>query len=220
MADVSRETVPAASRAVATVLVSPERLLLMERYAALLATKGVSRGLIGPREVPRLWDRHLLNCALIAPLVPEASRVVDIGSGAGLPGLVLAIARPDLQVTVVEPMARRVAFLEEAVAVLRLDSVTIARARAEEWAPASRFPVVTARAVAPLPTLLAWAMPLVADDGEVLAIKGSGAAAEIEAATSVLRRWGARAELVTSSVLDSSVTTVVRVVPDRAAGIG
>jgi len=220
MAGVSRETVPAPDPAVAAFLVPPERLLLMERYAGLLANEGVSRGLIGPREVPRLWDRHLMNCALLAPLVPEESRVADIGSGAGLPGLVLALARPDLEVTLVEPMARRVAFLEEVVAVLQLQSVAIARARAQDWVPASRFDVVTGRAVAPLPKLLAWAMPLVADDGVVLAIKGAAAAEEIEAARPVLRQWGARAEVVTSSVPDSSVTTVVRVVRDRRAGIG
>jgi 16S rRNA (guanine527-N7)-methyltransferase len=220
MADVSRETTPAPDPAAAALLLRPGRLSLLERYAGLLATEGVTRGLIGPREVPRLWDRHLVNCALLAPLVPEGARVADLGSGAGLPGLVLAIARPDLRVTLVEPMARRVAFLQEAVAGLRLESVEITRARAGHGAVQSRFDVVTARALAPLPRLLGWAMPLVTDEGLVLAMKGSTAAAEIEAAGAELRRWVARAEVVTSSVPGSSVTTVVRVVRDPAAGIG
>jgi 16S rRNA (guanine527-N7)-methyltransferase len=101
-------------------------------YARLLATDGIVRGLIGPREVPRLWDRHLLNSAAIAPLVPDGARVVDVGSGAGLPGIPLALARPDLTMTLLEPLARRVAFLLECVDRLRLDNVTVVRGRAEE----------------------------------------------------------------------------------------
>src|SRR5215212_6044900 len=112
----------------ARTVFAPGRLELAERYAELLATEGVVRGLIGPREGSRLWERHLLNCAVLGELVPPCSSVCDIGSGAGLPGLVLAIARPDLTVTLVEPLLRRVAFLEEAVAGLRLESVEIARA--------------------------------------------------------------------------------------------
>ena len=113
MADVSRETVPAPDPAVAAQVFTPERLPALERYAGLLATEGVVRGLIGPREVPRLWDRHLVNCGLLAPLLPDGASVADLGSGAGLPGMVLALARPDLRVTLIEPMARRVAFLGE-----------------------------------------------------------------------------------------------------------
>jgi 16S rRNA (guanine527-N7)-methyltransferase len=220
MADVSRETVPTPDPAVAATLVPPERLGLLDRYAGLLATEGVVRGLIGPREVPRLWDRHLVNCALLSPLVPEGCRLADVGSGAGLPGLVLAIARPDLRVTLMESMARRVAFLEEAVAELRLGSVEVIRARVGQSEVSSQYDVVTARAVAPLPTLVAWAMPLVAEGGVLLAMKGVSAAAEIEAAAAELGRWRARAEVTTSSVPGSSVTTVVRVVRDPAAGIG
>lgn len=221
MADVSRETAPPPDPRVVASLVPAERRETLERYAVLLATDGVTRGLIGPREVPRLWDRHLLNCALLAPLVPPGARLADLGSGAGLPGLVLAIVRPDLAVTLVEPMARRVTFLEEARQQLGLDSVRVVRARAEQWGDGSRFDVVTARAVAPLATLLVWGMPLLAAGGQLLAMKGSSAAAEIEAARKELRRRGAEAEVVTSSVPGTSTTTVVRVVVrDGDAGIG
>jgi 16S rRNA (guanine527-N7)-methyltransferase len=220
MAEVSRETIPAPDAVVATQLVAPGRMVLLERYAGLLATEGVLRGLIGPREVPRLWDRHMLNCALLAPLIPEGSSVADLGSGAGLPGLVLAIARPDLRVTLVEPMARRVAFLDEARAELGLDSVEVRRTRAEQWAEGTRFDVVTARALAPLPKLLDWGMPLVDEHGALLAMKGSSATEEVAAAAPDLRRHRVQAEVLTSSVPGSSVTTVVRVVRDPGATIG
>jgi 16S rRNA (guanine527-N7)-methyltransferase len=216
---VSRET-SAPDPVVLAELFPPNRLPLLEEYADFLATEGVTRGLIGPREVPRLWDRHLVNCALLAPLIDAEATLADVGSGAGLPGLVLAIARPDLRVTLVEPMARRVAFLEDVRDRLGLGTVEIVRQRAEQWAGAPRFQVVTARAVAPLPKLLAWAMPLVSDDGVLLAMKGSTAAEEVEAAAPELKRWRARAEVVTTSVPGSSVTTVVRVARGPAAGIG
>jgi 16S rRNA (guanine527-N7)-methyltransferase len=193
---------------------------MLERYAGLLATEGVTRGLIGPREVPRLWDRHLLNCALLAPLIPQSATVADLGSGAGLPGLVLAIARPDLRISLVEPMARRVAFLEEVRAELGLTSVEVVRERAEQWREPPTYDVVTARALAPLSRLLSWGMPLVATDGTLLAMKGVSADEEIGAASTELRRWGASADVVTSSVPGSSVTTVVRVVRDPRGGIG
>ncbi|HEY2878785.1 16S rRNA (guanine(527)-N(7))-methyltransferase RsmG [Nocardioides sp.] len=220
MADVSRETVPAPDPAVAAQVFAPGRLALLERYAGLLATEGVTRGLIGPREVPRLWDRHLLNCGLLAPLIPDGATVADLGSGAGLPGVVLAIARPDLTVTLVEPMARRVGFLDEVRAALQLPNVEVVRARAERWPESGRFDVVTARALAALPKLLAWCLPLVAEHGELLAMKGSSAQDEIVAAAPELRRWRARAEVVTSSVPGSSVTTVVRVVRQPGTAIG
>lgn len=220
MADVSRETVPAPDPAVAAQVFAPGRLALLERYAGLLATEGVTRGLIGPREVPRLWDRHLLNCGLLAPLIPDGATVADLGSGAGLPGVVLAIARPDLTVTLVEPMARRVGFLDEVRAELELSNVEVVRARAEQWPESGRFDVVTARALAALPKLLAWCLPLVAEHGELLAMKGSSAHDEIVAAAEELRRWRARAEVVTSSVPGSSVTTVVRVVREPGTAIG
>jgi 16S rRNA (guanine527-N7)-methyltransferase len=153
-------------------------------YARLLATEGTVRGLIGPREVPRLWDRHLLNSAAIASLVPAGARVVDVGSGAGLPGIPLALARPDLTVTLLEPLARRVAFLTECVDRLGLERVTVVRGRAEEG-PIRRelggADVVTARAVAPLDKLAGWCLPLLRPGGLLLAMKGSTAAEELAA---------------------------------------
>lgn len=153
-------------------------------YARLLATEGTVRGLIGPREVPRVWERHLLNSAAIASLVPVGARVVDVGSGAGLPGIPLALARPDLTVTLLEPLARRVAFLTECVHRLGLERVTVVRGRAEEG-PIRRqlggADVVTARAVAPLEKLAGWCLPLLRPGGLLLAMKGSTAAAELAA---------------------------------------
>jgi 16S rRNA (guanine527-N7)-methyltransferase len=155
------------------------------QYARLLATDGTVRGLIGPREVPRLWDRHLLNSAAIASLVPADARVVDVGSGAGLPGIPLALVRPDLTVTLLEPLARRVAFLVECVNRLGLECVTVVRGRAEEG-PVRRelggADVVTARAVAPLDKLAGWCLPLLRPGGLLLAMKGSTAAEELAAA--------------------------------------
>ena len=153
-------------------------------YARLLATEGTVRGMIGPREVPRLWERHLLNSAAIASLVSVGARVVDVGSGAGLPGIPLALARPDLTVTLLEPLARRVAFLTECVRRLGLERVTVVRGRAEEG-PIRRqlggADVVTARAVAPLDKLAGWCLPLLRPGGLLLAMKGSTAAAELAA---------------------------------------
>lgn len=166
------------------------RLALAEQYAELLASDGVVRGLIGPREAPRLWDRHLLNCAVLGEAVPEASSVCDIGSGAGLPGLVLAIARPDLAITLVEPLLRRTTFLEEVVERLSLTNVTITRGRAEDMVERHTFDVVTSRAVAPLEQLLRWSMPLVAPRGALVAMKGSSVADEITAARATLRDLG------------------------------
>ena len=151
-------------------------------YVRLLATDGTVRGLIGPREVPRLWDRHLLNSAALAPLIPTGARVVDVGSGAGLPGIPLALARPDLTVVLLEPLARRVTFLDECVDGLGLANVTVVRGRAEEG-PARRSlggaDVVTARAVAPLDKLAGWCLPLLRPGGRLLALKGSSAAEEL-----------------------------------------
>ncbi|WP_249423854.1 16S rRNA (guanine(527)-N(7))-methyltransferase RsmG [Nocardioides coralli] len=164
------------------------RLALAERYAALLGTAGVERGLIGPREVPRLWERHLLNCAVLGEAVPQGARVADVGSGAGLPGVVLAIARPDLRVTLAEPLLRRATFLQEVVDELALTGCRVVRARAEELHGAERYDVVTSRAVAPLGKLLGWCMPLAAPGGVVLAMKGSRAEEEIAAARRTVRR--------------------------------
>jgi 16S rRNA (guanine527-N7)-methyltransferase len=185
------------------------------RYAELLATDGVTRGLIGPRETERLWDRHLLNCAVVAELLPEQGELVDIGSGAGLPGIVLAMLRPSLQVILLEPLLRRSVFLEECVAELGLSNATVVRARAEEKAAAQiQADIATARAVAPLDRLAGWAARLLRPGGELLAIKGQSAAEEIVAARPVLSRLGARSAEVLQAGDGRVVTatTVVRVV--------
>lgn len=164
-----------------------------ERYAEYLAGPGVERGLIGPREVERLWDRHVLNCAVLTELVPSSAKVIDIGSGAGLPGIVLAILRTDLSVTLLEPLLRRTVFLQECVDLLKLANVTVRRARAEEVVGEYAADVVTARAVAPLERLAGWALPLLRPEGELLALKGERASAELEQARPVLEKFGVRA---------------------------
>ena len=166
------------------------RLPLAERYAALLADTGISHGLIGPREAPRLWDRHLLNCAVVHPLFREGSTVVDIGSGAGLPGLVLAIARPDLQLTLVEPLQRRTVWLESTVKDLGLDNVVVHRGRAESLWGTGHFRYATARAVARLAPLAQWALPLVEEGGMLHALKGSSAEAELAEDHDALQELG------------------------------
>lgn len=163
---------------------------MVERYVATLATDGAERGLIGPRELPRLWDRHVLNCALVAPRLPRNATVADVGSGAGLPGLVLALARPDISVTLVESLLRRVTFLEEVVSDLDLERIEVVRSRAEEMPSDRTFDVVTARAVAPLDRLAGWCMPMVAPDGALFAMKGVSASEEVAAAGDALRRQG------------------------------
>ena len=165
-----------------------DALPVAEAYAALLAGAGIVRGLIGPREVPRLWERHLLNCAVVTDAVPAGASVCDIGSGAGLPGLVMAIRRPDLEVTLVEPLLRRTTFLHEAVGSLGLGNVRVVRARAEEMHGSGTFDVVTSRAVAPLDRLSRWSLPLVRTGGEFLAMKGSSAEDELVAAAQVIRK--------------------------------
>ena len=152
-------------------------------YADLLATEGTVRGLIGPREVPRLWERHLVNCALVTDLVPNGSTVCDVGSGAGLPGLVMAIRRPDLVVTLVEPLLRRTTFLDEVVDRLALGNVEVVRARADALHGSRTFDVVTSRAVAPMDRLARWSLPLVRSGGLFLAMKGSSVQAELDSAT-------------------------------------
>jgi 16S rRNA (guanine527-N7)-methyltransferase len=164
-----------------------------ERYTEFLAGAGVERGLIGPREVERLWDRHVLNCAMLSELVPADATLIDVGSGAGLPGVVLAILRTDLSVTLLEPLLRRTVFLQECVDLLELPNVTVRRARAEEVVGEYAADVVTARAVAPLERLAGWALPLLRPDGELLALKGERAAVELEEAQPVLEKLGVRA---------------------------
>ena len=185
------------------------------RYAELLATDGVTRGLIGPRETERLWDRHLLNCAVVAEFLPERGVLVDIGSGAGLPGVVLAMLRPSLHVILLEPLLRRSVFLEECVTQLGLSNATVLRARAEEKAAAHiKADVASARAVAPLDRLAGWAAHLLRPGGELLAIKGQSAGEEIAAARPVLSRLGVHSTEVLQAGHDRVInaTTVVRVV--------
>jgi 16S rRNA (guanine527-N7)-methyltransferase len=186
---------PTVHRAAAERLFA-DRLPLAIRYAELLVTDGVVRGLIGPHEAPRIWERHLLNCAAVAELIPDDARVIDVGSGAGLPGMVLAVARPDISVVLVEPLARRTAFLSEAVTLLGLDRITVVRGRAEELVPGRGHPglapadVVTARAVAPLDRLTAWCLPLAAEGGRMLALKGESAVEEVAAHAALIGRLG------------------------------
>lgn len=173
-----------------------DHLPLAVAFARILLADGVERGLIGPRESGRIWDRHLLNCAVVAELIPQGARVIDVGSGAGLPGIVLAIARRDLSVVLIEPLARRAAFLSEAVSALALDEVAVVRARAEECVPRRGAPlvesaeIVTARAVAALDRLAAWCLPLVAPGGRLLALKGESAAEEVRDHRAAITRAG------------------------------
>lgn len=199
---VSRETPPPPEAAGAFA----SRLPVAEHYARILATEAVERGLIGPREVPRLWERHLLNCAVVTPRVPDGARVADVGSGAGLPGLVWAIARPDIAMTLIEPLLRRSTFLEETVAALELDNVTVLRARAEDVSDA--FDVVTARAVAPLDRLAAWCLPLVGPGGVLLALKGQSAADEVKRTRHAVEKLGA-SSIVVATYGDLDVPTTV-----------
>jgi 16S rRNA (guanine527-N7)-methyltransferase len=184
------------------------------RYVGRLATDGVTRGLIGPREVPRLWERHVLNSAAVAEAVPQGARVVDVGSGAGLPGIPLGLARPDLTLTLVEPMARRVEFLQEAVAELGRPW-RVVRGRAEErsvLAAVGQVDVVTARAVAALPRLVAWCRGLLRPGAQLVALVGARAVAELPSLVPQLEAVGMRdvhARAVGASLGDAATTVVV-----------
>jgi 16S rRNA (guanine527-N7)-methyltransferase len=173
-----------------------QALSTAELFADLLAREASVRGLIGPREVPRLWERHILNCAAITDLMPPDSTVCDVGSGAGLPGMVVAIRRPDLQVTLVEPLLRRTTFLDLAVSTMGLNNVSVHRGRAEDLHGQAQvgqgFDVVTSRAVAPMDRLARWSLPLVRDGGLLLAMKGSSAADELRSANLEIHRLGGR----------------------------
>jgi len=169
-------------------------LPLARRYAELLSTTAVDRGILGPREGARIWARHLLNCAAVAELVPGAASVADLGSGAGLPGIVVALLRPDLDMVLIEPMRRRTAFLHECVAALRLDRVEVVQTRAEQLT-GRRFDVALARAVAPLPRLLTLSLPLLQPGGSLLALKGAAGTAELAASATELAAAGARGEV-------------------------
>lgn len=186
----SREAEPAA---VTALFLEVDRV---RRYEQYLATTGVDHGLIGPREVPRLWSRHVLNCAAVAEVVPEGASVIDIGSGAGLPGIPLALVRPDLHITLLEPLERRCRWLTAVVDDLELgERVTVRRDRAEEVYGQLRADVVTSRAVAALPKLLTWSLPLVAAGGSVVAMKGERAAEELAGVEAVLKRLGLSSEV-------------------------
>jgi 16S rRNA (guanine527-N7)-methyltransferase len=225
---VSRETLPGAVRAAAPEPPDPAawpaawRAALpgLTAYAALLADAGVVRGLIGPREVPRLWDRHLLNSLAVEPLVPAGARVADVGSGAGLPGLAVALVRPDLSVDLVEPLLRRTVFLAEAVEVLGLGGrVRVVRARAEE-AERGAYDVVLARAVAPLGTLAGWCLPMLRPGGALLALKGEQAAVELDRDGAAVRAAGGVDGTLESVGLPGAPTQVVRVIRSGTMGPG
>ncbi|MER7073070.1 16S rRNA (guanine(527)-N(7))-methyltransferase RsmG [Terrabacter sp. NPDC000476] len=182
-------------------LVFGDRLELAERFVAVLADTGISHGLIGPREAPRLWDRHVLNCAVVHEAIPRGSQrqqLIDVGSGAGLPGLALAIARPDLDVHLVEPLARRTGWLSGVVAQLDLPNVTVHTARAEAVWDRLQAPWVTARAVSRIVQLAEWTLPLLEAGGSLLALKGERAAEELTESRSALQRLG---------VVDAAVET-------------
>lgn len=190
-----------------------DRLDLARRYVEHLATSGMERGLLGPREVPRLWSRHVLNCAVVAELIPSGARVADVGSGAGLPGLCLAIARPDLSMTLIEPLERRVVWLNEVVEDLGLENVRVLRGRAEQVLDEVDVDFATARAVSALGGLAGLTIPLLHGHGQVLAIKGRSAEEEITKAAKAIRKLGGRnPEVVTAGAgILEEPTTVVRI---------
>ncbi len=204
---------PSIEESTAAEAVFGAHLPVARGFVAHLASSGIERGLLGPREVPRLWGRHVLNCAVVADLMARDASVVDVGSGAGLPGLAIAIARPDLRLHLVEPLERRVTWLNEVIDDLSLPNVAVHRARAEEMVGEIAGDYVTARAVSALSTLAGWTIPLTKPGGEVLAIKGRSAAEEIEKARKVIRKLGGgSSEILTvgASVLPEP-TTVVRI---------
>jgi 16S rRNA (guanine527-N7)-methyltransferase len=195
----------------------PEAAAGLDEFVARLSSDGVTRGLIGPREVDRLWGRHVANSAVVEALVPLGASLADVGSGAGLPGIPIALVRPDIEVVLIEPLLRRSTFLSEVVAQLCLeDRVTVLRGRAEEVKVV--VDVVTARAVAPLDKLAGWTLPLVDVGGTVLALKGENAHTELEEASAELERLGGgSAEIVmVGADIVTPATTVVRIVKLKA----
>lgn len=188
-----------------------DRIDAARAFTTALGVHGEERGLIGPLELPRLWSRHILNSVIAAPLFAPGSRVGDIGSGAGLPGLVLAIARPDVRWVLIEPMERRVAWLSEQVAALSLDNVEVVRARAEDWKQGAVLDAVTARAVSALRTLIPLTAPLVRAGGELILLKGANAENEIGAADKVIRKHrlrDVRVEMLGEGVLDEPTRAI------------
>ncbi|WP_344968174.1 16S rRNA (guanine(527)-N(7))-methyltransferase RsmG [Salinactinospora qingdaonensis] len=198
-----------------------DALPVVRHYVDLLAHTGVERGLIGPREVPRLWDRHVMNCAVVEELIPKGAEVIDVGSGAGLPGIVLSILRPDLSVVLLEPLLRRTVFLRECLGELQLPNASVRRGRAEEVKEELRADIVTARAVAPLTRLTGWALPLLRKNGSLLALKGEQAAAELESARGdLLKQRPCVADVIRvgQGKVDPA-TTVVRVTVTSESGL-
>ena len=187
---------------------------VVSAFHTLLAHAGVIRGLVGPREASRLWERHLLNCAAAIPHLPPSGRIIDLGSGAGLPGILVAAMRPDAEVVLLEPMERRADWLHEVVAKLGLTNAVVTRARAEEVHGALTAAAVTVRAVAPLEQLYRWALPLLDKGGVLVALKGTRAQAEVDAAARVgARLGGGPARVMTGHTIDGAEeTTVVKVV--------
>lgn len=187
-----------------------EHLELAQAYHDSLATDGSTRGFIGPREVSRLWERHLINCAVIGEVMPEGARVVDVGSGAGLPGIPLAITRPDLDITLIEPLLKRSNYLSEVKEQLGLTNVTVIRGRAEEGPikkAVAGADIVTSRAVAPLGKLAKWSLPLVRKGGEMIAMKGESVHEELERdAKDIKKAGGGKATVETVKG-----TTIIRV---------
>lgn len=195
------------------------KLPIATRYAQWLAGAGVERGLIGPHEAERLWSRHLVNCVAVAALIPRDSHVIDVGSGAGLPGVVLAIARPDLMITLVEPMQRRIDFLNEVCEDLSLTQVTTQRVRADDLASAAlNADVVTARAVAPVDRLAALAAPLLRAGGHLLAVKGSSVGAEVRSGWDAVRRAGMTSDAALLAVYAAEGDSSTVVDADRVQG--
>jgi len=193
-----------------------DRLDLAKRYVEHLATSGIERGLLGPREVPRLWSRHVLNCAVIEEVMDKNAEVADVGSGAGLPGLCLAIARPDLKLTLIEPLERRCIWLSEVIEDLGLTNVTVMRGRAEQMVDVVNARYVTARAVSALTNLAGLTIPLLHGQGELIAIKGRSAAEEIAKATKAIRKLGGKETevLTVGETILAEPTTVVRIKVD------
>ena len=224
MNDVSRETVnseqdePAAFHPVrppaapwGAAAVFGDRMPAARQFVEILADTGVSHGLIGPREVPRLWERHVLNCAVIEDAFPQGAKLIDVGSGAGLPGVALAIARSDLDIHLVEPMQRRTEWLTATVTDLGLENVTVHRGRAEEFVGVLSAPWVTARAVARIAKLARWCVPLLDGRGSVIARKGRSAQEELDADRRELNKLGLVEAAITShgaTVLDEPTLTL------------
>jgi len=195
---------------VRTIYGSEAAFELISRYRDILASRGIDWGLLGPREVDRIWGRHILNSAAVAELIPHHASVADVGSGAGLPGIPVALLRPDLTVDLIEPLLRRSTFLTHSVDDLGItDRVSVRRERAEHVS--RTYDAVVSRALAPLDRLIRWCLPLMTQEGQILAIKGASAAREVEDHDRLIQASGLRADIVTPQAApEVPPTTVVR----------